>query len=231
MFQCLLCMLSSLLMLLTSLISFLVRSLYNSYLLLVFRQCFVLLSHFCFLRSRPPREIFSFPILSLSRFPLRQADTAFHFPFLALYFALFIISICFPFTNSLLPFVFLCFFFCRHPISSRPPCKKLMEAHLFLITIVLSKKKKAERIVITANKLGRWARRLIVRIVSVNIAWQVRDKLTWSFTLRKLLVYLMWKRLWEVYEFWSERDSFFGKTIITETFCSELFGVTQTFPK
>ena len=41
----------------------------------------------------------------------------------------------------------------------------------------------------------------------------------------------MWKRLWEVYEFWSERDSFFGKTIITETFCSELFGVTQTFPK
>ena len=45
-----------------------------------------------------------------------------------------------------------------------------MEAHLFLITIVLSKKKKAERIVITANKLGRWARRLIVRIVSVNIA-------------------------------------------------------------
>ena len=96
MFQCLLCMLSSLLMLLPSLISFLVRSLYNSYLLLVFRQCFVLLSHFCFLRSRPPREIFSFPILSLSRFPLRQADTAFHFPFLALYFALFIISICFP---------------------------------------------------------------------------------------------------------------------------------------
>ena len=65
MFQCLLCMLSSLLMLLTSLISFLVRSLYNSYLLLVFRQCFVLLSHFCFLRSRPLREIFSFPILSL----------------------------------------------------------------------------------------------------------------------------------------------------------------------
>ena len=147
MFQCLLCMLSSLLMLLPSLISFLVRSLYNSYLLLVFRQCFVLLSHFCFLWSRPLREIFSFPILSLSRFPLRQADTAFHFPFLALYFALFIISICFPFTNSLLPFVFLCFSFCRHPISSRPPCKKLMESHFFLITIiVLSKKKKAKKL-------------------------------------------------------------------------------------
>ena len=28
----------------------------------------------------------------------------------------------------------------------------------------------------------------------------------------------------------SERDSFVAKTIITETFCSELFGVTQTFP-
>ena len=49
----------------------------------------------------------------------------------------------FQFTNSLLPFVFLCFSFCRHPISSRPPCKKLMESHFFLITvIVLSKKKK-----------------------------------------------------------------------------------------
>ena len=169
MFQCLLCMLSSLLMLLPSLISFLVRSLYNSYLLLVFRQCFVLLSHFCFLRSRPPREIFSFPILSLSRFPLRQADTAFHFPFLALYFALFIISICFPVYQLSTAICVLVFLLLPASYFSRPPCKKLMEAHSFLITIVLSKKK-AERIVITANKLGRWARRLIVRIVSVNIA-------------------------------------------------------------
>ena len=79
MFQCLLCMLSSLLMLLTSLISFLVRSLYNSYLLLVFRQCFVLLSHFCFLRSRPLREIFSFPILSLPASALGRYSIPFSF--------------------------------------------------------------------------------------------------------------------------------------------------------
>ena len=152
------------------------------------------------------------------------------FPFLALYFALFIISICFPFITSLLPFVFLCFSFCRHPISSRPPCKKLMEAHFFLITIVLSKKKSLKDCD-HCKQIGTMGSSTYCSECAVNIAWQVRDKLTWSFTLRKLLVYLMWKRLWEVYEFWSERDSFFGKTIITETFCSELFGVTQTFPK
>ena len=67
---------------------------------------------------------------------------------------------------------------------------------------------------------SRWARRLNVRNVSVNIAWQVRDKLPRVKTPRGNLRFLVA----------SERDSFVAKTIITETFCSQLFGVTQTFP-
>ena len=121
MFQCLLCLLSSLLMLLPSLISFLVRSLYISY------YSYWVSVSFCFL-------FFVFSLIAASEgnllipysfsFSLPSALGRYSIPFsffFALYFALFIISICFPFTESLLPFVFLCFSFCRHPTPSRPP--------------------------------------------------------------------------------------------------------------
>ena len=208
-------------MLLPSLISFLVRSLYISY------YSYWVSVSFCFL-------FFVFSLIAASEgnllipysvsFSLPSALGRYGIPFsFFLHFILRYSSYLFVFlfTESLLPFVFLCFSFCRHPTPSRPPWKKLMETHSFLIKIVLpEKKKKKLKGLITLNKLGRWARRLTVRNVSVNIAWQVRDKLPRVKTSRGNLRFLVA----------SERDSFVAKTIITETFCSELFGVTQTFP-
>ena len=203
-------------MLLPSLISFLVRSLYISY-----YPYWVSVS-FCFL-------FFVFSLIAASEgnllipysvsFSLPSALGRYGIPFsffFALYFALLIISICFPFTESLLPFVFLCFSFCRHPTSSRPPWKKLMETHSFLIKIVLPEKKKKLKGLITLNKLGRW----LVDSLFGTCPLILRDKLPRVKTFRGNLRFLVA----------SERDSFVAKTIITETFCSELFGATQTFP-
>ena len=133
-------MLSSLLMLLPSLISFLVRSLYISY-----YPYWVSVS-FCFL-------FFVFSLIAASEgnllipysvsFSLPSALGRYGIPF-----SFFCTSFCvihhiylFSFYRVLTAICVLVFLLLPASYFSRPPCKKPMEAHFFLITIVLSKKK------------------------------------------------------------------------------------------
>ena len=180
MFQCLLCILSSLLMLLPSLISFLVRSLYISYYPYWVSVSFCFLIFAFFDRGPWGKSSHSLFCPFLASLCAKQVQ---HSIFLFLHFILrcSYISICFPVYQLSTAICVLVFLLLPASYFSRPPCKKPMEAHFFLITIFLSKKKKLK---------GLWSLQTnwddgLVDLLFGLCPLILRDKLTWSLTLRK----------------------------------------------
>lgn len=203
-------------MLLPSLISFLVRSLYISY------YSYWVSVSFCFL-------FFVFSLIAASEgnllipysvsFSLPSALGRYSIPFSFFFCTLFCVIHHIYLFSFYRVFTAICFLvFLLLPASYFfPPSLKETYGNSFLFNKNSpSRKKKKVKGLITLNKLGRW----LVDSLFGTCPLILRDKLPRVKTFRGNLRFLVA----------SERDSFVAKTIITETFCSELFGVTQTFP-